>query len=386
MAVAPMMRTLSLAALLIPLPLTAAAAESRARARDLGIVVGTMTPGKLNAITDVEGVRVGQVTVIDGDGPTAARTGVTAILPHGGDLWKQRVPAATYVLNGNGEMTGTLWVNTQGALDVPILLTNTMNIPHVADGVITYLLKTHPDIGRGDDVAIPLVAECDDSTLNDARRRSVSPDDAVQAIETAKTGPVEEGSVGAGTGMIAYEFKAGIGTASRRLSAEDGGWTVGALVNANMGRRPELTIDGVQAGRELAEFPIKATDGSIIVVLATDAPLDHLKLSRLATRATIGLARTGSTSRHGSGDIFLAFSTGNRIPHYPKERTVALTVVDDDHLNPLFEAAEEATEEAILNALTAARTVTGRDGNTAYAIPLDRLRELMKKYPRPPAR
>jgi D-aminopeptidase len=153
-----------------------------------------------------------------------------------------------------------------------------------------------------------------------------------------------------------------------------------------MGRRPELTVDGVQAGRELTEFPIKAADGSIIVVLATDAPLDHLKLSRLASRATIGLARTGSTSRHGSGDIFIAFSTGNRVPHYPKERTYAMTVVDDDHLNPLFEAAEEATEEAILNALTAATTVVGRDGNTAYAIPLDHLREIMKKYPRPPAR
>ena len=367
-------------------PLVPAAAETRARARELGIVVGRLTPGKLNAITDVDGVRVGQVTVSEGDGPTAARTGVTAILPHGGDLWAQRVPAATYVLNGNGEMTGSLWVNTQGALDVPILLTNTMNIPRVADGVLTYLLKTHPDIGRSDDVAIPLVAECDDSTLNDARRRSVSADDAVKAIETAKTGPVAEGSVGAGTGMIAYEFKAGIGTASRKLSEADGGWTVGALVNANMGRRPELTVAGVQVGRELTELPIKASDGSIIVVLATDAPLDHLKLSRLATRATIGLARTGSTSRHGSGDIFLAFSTGNRVPHYPKESTYAMTVVDDDHLNPLFEAAEEATEEAILNALTAARTVVGRDGNTAYAIPLDRLREIMKKYPRPPAR
>jgi D-aminopeptidase len=371
---------------LSPLPAAAASAETRPRARDLGIVVGRLQPGPLNAISDVAGVLVGQVTVNEGDGPTAARTGVTAILPHGGDLWRQKVPAATWVLNGNGEMTGSIWLNTQGAVDVPILLTNTMNVPRVADGVITYMLNKYPEIGRTDDVTIPVVGECDDSTLNDARGRHVSPDDAISAIATAKSGPVAEGSVGAGTGMIAYEFKAGIGTSSRKLSAADGGWSVGVLVNANMGRRPELTIAGVQAGREMTEFPIKATDGSIIVVVATDAPLDHLKLERLASKATIGLARTGSTSRHGSGDIFLAFSTGNRVPHYPKDPTYTMRVVDDDHLNPLFEAAEEATEEAILNALTAATTVVGRDGNTAYAIPLDHLREVMKKYPRPTAK
>jgi D-aminopeptidase len=359
-------------------------AETRARARDLGIVVGHLKPGKLDAITDVAGVLVGHATVSEGEGPTAARTGVTAILPHGGDLWKERVPAASWVMNGNGEMTGTIWLNTQGALDGPILLTNTMNVPRAADGAISYVLETHPEIGRSDDVYIPVVAECDDATLNDARGRHVSPEDVVRAIKAAASGPVAEGSVGAGTGMIAYEFKAGIGTASRVLTAGDGGWTVGALVNANMGRRRELTVDGVQVGRELTELPVKAVDGSIVVILATDAPLDHLKLERLASRAAVGLARTGSTVRHGSGDLFLAFSTGNRVPHYPKDPTYKLTVVDDDHLNPLFEAAEEATEEAILNSLTAAKTVTGRDGNTAYAVPLDRLRELLKKYPRPP--
>lgn len=330
-----------------------------------------MSPGKLDAITDVAGVLVGQVTV--------AQTGVTAVLPHGGDLWMQKVPAATYVLNGNGEMTGSLWVNTQGALDVPIMLTNTMNIPRVADGVISYMLKRYPDIGRGDDVTIPVVAECDDSTLNDARARLVTPEDAVKAIETAKAGPVEEGAVGAGAGMVAYEFKAGIGTASRVLAQDDGGWTVGVLLNANMGRRSELTVAGVPVGRKITELPLKAVDGSIVIVIATDAPLDHLKLQRLASRAAIGLVRTGSTVRHGSGDIFIAFSTGNRVPHYPKEKTYTMTVVDDDHLNPLFEAVEEAVEEAILNSLTAAKTTVGRDGNTAYAIPLDRLRQVMKK-------
>ena len=372
------------AALLLALaPGARATPEVRARARDLGIAVGRLAPGPLDAITDVAGVRVGQVTVVRGEGPGAARTGVTAILAHGGDLWREKVPAATWVMNGNGEMTGTIWLNTQGALDVPLLLTNTMNIPRVADGVLDYMLKRYPELGRSDDVVVPVVAECDDSTLNDARERHVTPEDAVRAIESAKTGPVEEGSVGAGAGMVAYEFKAGIGTASRVLTKEDGGWTVGVLVNANMGKRRELTVDGVPVGRELTELPVRAKDGSIIVVIATDAPLDHLKLGRLASRAAIGVARTGSSVRHGSGDLFLAFSTGNRVPHYPKAATYAMTVVDDDHLNPLFEAAEEATEEAILNALTAATTVVGRDGNAAYAIPLDRLREILKKYGRP---
>ena len=356
------------------------APAGRARARDLGIVIGHMTPGKWNAITDVPGVLVGQVTVSHGRGAHAARTGVTAILPDGGDLWRRKVPAATWTANGNGEMTGTIWLNTQGAVDVPIMLTNTMNVPRVADGVITYMLKKYPEIGRSDDVVIPVVAECDDSTLNDARSRWVTPQDAVRAIESAKSGPVQEGSVGAGTGMISYEFKGGIGTASRVLPPEEGGWTVGALVNTNMARRPELMIDGVHVGRAIPELPVKAVDGSIIVVIATDAPLDHLKLRRLASRATAGLARTGSTFRHGSGDIFLAFSTGNRVPHYPKAATYTMTVVDDDHLNPVFEAGEEAVEEAIVNALTSATTVTGRDGNTAYALPLDRLRQVMAAH------
>jgi D-aminopeptidase len=358
------------------------AEEVRARARDLGIIVGSLQPGKLNAITDVAGVLVGQVTINEGNGPTAARTGVTAILPAGDDLWNKRVPAATYIMNGSGEMTGTTWLNTQGALDVPILLTNTMNIPRVSDGVLTYMLQKYLKIGRSDDVVIPVVTECDDSTLNDARGRHVTSADALKAIETAKSGPVEEGSVGAGTGMVSYGFKGGIGTASRVLAASDGGWTLGVLVNANMGRRLELRVAGAPAGLDIREFPLKATDGSIIVVIATDAPLDHLKLQRLAARASVGVVRTGSTVRHGSGDIFVAFSTGNRIPHSPKESTYAMRVVDDDHLNAIFEAAEDATEEAILNALTTAKTIIGRDGNTAYAIPLDHLRAVVAKYSR----
>ena len=357
----------------------------RKRARDLGIVVGTLPPGPLNAITDVKGVRVGQVTLSRGEGKLVpgqgpVRTGVTAILPHGGDLWREKVPAATWVLNGTGEMTGSIWINTQGALEVPILLTNTMNIGKVMDGVVAFMLKKYPDIGIGDDVVAPTVAECDDSTLNDARGRHVSVDDTVRAIEAAKEGPVQEGAVGAGTGMISYQFKGGIGTASRVLPAEAGGWTVGVLVNANMGRRADLTVLGVPVGREIKDLmPKESTDGSIIIVVATDAPLDHLKCQRLASKAALGLARTGTIANHGSGDIFLAFSTGNRVPHYPKPLTYALNVVADDHLDPIFRAAEEATEEAILNALTMATTMAGRDGNTAYALPLDRLTDVLRK-------
>jgi len=370
----------------------------RTRIRELGIVIGRMAPGPLNAITDVKGVRVGHVTLIRGEGKLRpgegpVRTGVTAILPHGGDLWREKVPAATWVLNGTGEMTGSIWIDTQGALEVPVLLTNTMNIGRVMDGVVAYMLKRYPDIGIGDDVVAPTVAECDDSLLNDARGRHVSVEDTVRAIESASAGPVAEGAVGAGTGMTSYDFKGGIGTASRVLSKEDGGFTVGVLVNANMGRRHQLTVAGVPVGREISDLmPLEgggppaggAADGSIIIVVATDAPLDHLKLRRLASKAALGLARTGTISNHGSGDIFLAFSTGNRVPHYAKPLTYSMTVVPDAHLNPIFEAAQEATEEAILNALAMATSMVGRDGNTAYALPLDRLAGIMKKYGRPP--
>jgi D-aminopeptidase len=362
--------------------------EGRKRIRDLGIVMGRLEPGPLNAITDVKGVRVGHVTIRRGEGALRpgegpVRTGVTAILPHGGDLWREKVPAATWVLNGTGEMTGSIWINTQGALEVPVLLTNTMNVGKVMDGVVAYMLKRYPDIGIEDDVVAPTVAECDDSTLNDARGRHVSVEDTARAIEEAREGPVPEGAVGAGTGMIAYRFKGGIGTASRVLPKESGGFTVGVLVNANMGRRHELTVAGVPVGREITDLmPRRAADGSIIVVVATDAPLDHLKLQRLASKAALGLARTGTISNHGSGDIFLAFSTGNRVPHYPKPLTYPLRVVADAHLDPLFEAAQEATEEAILNALTMATTTVGRDGNIAHALPLDRLVAIMKRHGR----
>ncbi len=363
-------------------------AEDRKRIRDLGITIGTLAPGPLNAITDVDGVLVGHVTLNRGEGRLEpgkgpVRTGVTAILPHGGDLWREKVPAATYVLNGTGEMTGSIWIETQGALEVPILLTNTMNVGRVMDGVVAYMLKRYPDIGIRDDVVAPTVAECDDSTLNDARGIHVSIEDTVRAIESAKGGAVAEGAVGAGTGMMAFGFKGGIGTASRVLPAEAGGYTVGALVNANMDSRKNLRVDGVPVGREIrSDQPTRGQDGSIVIVIATDAPLDHLKLKRLASKASLGLARTGAMSHHGSGDLFLAFSTANRVPHYPKQRTYTMRVVADTHLDPIFEAAQDATEEAILNALTMATTTVGRDGNTAHAIPLDQLVAIMKKYDR----
>jgi D-aminopeptidase len=366
--------------------------EARARIRELGIAIGRLPTGPFNAITDVEGVRVGHVTLHAGEGelrPGAGpvRTGVTAIVPHPGDLWREKVPAATWVLNGTGEMTGSIWVDTQGALEVPILLTNTMNVGRVMDGVVAWMLKRYPDIGIDDDVVAPVVAECDDSTLNDARGIHVSIGDTVRAIESARGGVVAEGAVGAGTGMISFGFKAGIGTASRVLPEAQGGWTLGVLVNANVhgGTRRHLLVDGVPVGRELAgETPPAARDGSIIVVVATDAPLDHLKLRRLASKAALGLARTGATSSHGSGDIFIAFSTGNRVPHYPEPLTYTLRVVADTHLDPLFEAVQEATEEAILNALTMATTSVGRDGHTAQALPLDRLVAILREHGRLP--
>ena len=353
----------------------------RARARDLGIVIGRHPPGPLDQITDVAGVRVGHTTLISGDGKLVpgqgpVRTGVTAILPHGGDIWKDKVPAAGFVMNGNGEVTGLSWINESGALEVPIMLTSTMNVPHVADGVLTWMMRRNPDIGVNDDVVLPVVGECDDSRLNDARGRHVTEPDVLSALEGASEGRIAEGTVGAGTGMVAYGFKGGIGTASRTV----GGYTVGALVNANQGVRPDLIINGVHVGVEIPDEVVPAVPGtahSIIMVIATNAPLDSRQLARVAKRAVLGLARTGSTARHGSGDFAIAFSTAQRIPRAPTSPTLTTTVLSDNDINPLFEAAEEAVEEAIVNALLTATTVVGRDGHTAYAIPLDKLRELL---------
>ena len=366
------------------------AGEPRLRARDVGIVVGSYAPGLNNAITDVAGVTVGQASIISGDGPLKpgigpVRTGVTVVIPRD-DVWHKKVPAGAFVLNGTGEMTGLAWVTESGFLEYPIALTNTLNVPRVANGVMTWMITRYPEIGITDDTLTPVVAECDDGRLNDMQGRHVSEADVVKALENASSGIVQEGTVGAGTGMVSYGFKGGIGTSSRRLQETEGGYTIGVLVNANQGRRPDLIVDGVAVGRLYETVPPVAqatspgqSEGSIIVIIATDAPLDSRQLTRLAKRAALGLARTGSTARHGSGDFMLAFSTANSIPHYPKEPTFQQTHLADTHLNPLITATVEATEEAILNALTMATTVVGRDGNRAEAISLTKLRAILDR-------
>jgi D-aminopeptidase len=354
--------------------------------RDLGIVVGRYEPGPLNAITDVTGVKVGHVTLrkgegklIPGQGPV--RTGVTVVVPRD-DVWHKKVPAGAFVLNGTGEMTGLAWVAESGFLEYPIALTNTLNVPRVANGVMTWMINQYPGIGITDDTLTPVVAECDDSRLNDSQGRHVSEEHVVTALDTASSGPVMEGSVGAGTGMVSYGFKGGIGTSSRRLSGQEGGFTVGVLVNANHGRREELVVNGIPVGKRYdpESHAAVSAEGSIIVVIATDAPLDARQLGRLAKRAALGLARTGSTARHGSGDFMLAFSTGNTIPHYPKDKTFTMAHMADTHLNPLFTATVEATEEAILNALTMATTTVGRDDHRVESISLSKLTALLNGH------
>jgi D-aminopeptidase len=374
----------------------------RLRARDLGIVVGRYQPGPLNAITDIAGVKVGHVTLMEGEGALTpgkgpVRTGVTVLIPRE-DIWHKKVPAGAFVLNGTGEMTGLAWVAESGFLEYPIALTNTLNVPRVSNGVMSWMIKQYPAIGITDDTLTPVVAECDDSRLNDSQGRHVSENNVMTALETAAAGPVPEGTVGAGTGMVSYGFKGGIGTSSRRLSDDEGGYTIGVLVNANHGRKPELTMAGVPVGRLYdRETSVEGTsaldhgdtwttagagsaEGSIIVIIGTDAPLDARQLTRLAKRAALGLARTGSTARHGSGDFMLAFSTGNVIPHYPKEAVFTMSHLSDAHINPILAATVEAAEEAILNALTTATTVVGRDGHRVEAISLRRLRSILHRY------
>ena len=379
--------------------LSVSAAESdqpRQRIRDMGVVIGQYQPGPLNAITDVAGVRVGHTTLISGEGKLVpgqgpVRTGVTVVIPRD-DVWHKKVPAGFFVLNGTGEMTGLSWVAESGFLEYPIALTNTLNIPRVENGIMSWMIRQYPAIGIEDDTLTPVVAECDDGRLNDIQGRHVSEQDVMTALDGASRGPVTEGTVGAGTGMVSYGFKGGIGTSSRKVSEKDGGYTVGILVNANHGRRPELSIGGVPVGK-LYDPPPQGqqqsqalspgqSEGSIIVIIATDAPLDSRQLTRLAKRAALGLARTGSTARHSSGDFMLAFSTANVIPHYPKEPTYNLTHLADSHINPLITATVEATEEAILNALTMATSVTGRDGRRIEALDLTRLKEILQPIQR----
>jgi D-aminopeptidase len=357
--------------------------------------VGTLPPGPLDAITDVAGVRVGQVTRIEGPaGPLVpgvgpVRTGVTVVLPND-DPWTKRVAAATFDLNGNGEMSGAHWVDEAGFLEVPIALTNTLDVGRVDDGVIDWLISKHHQIGVDEDVPLPVVAECDDQGLNDIQGRHVRAADAVSALETAMTGPFARGAVGAGTGMRAFDFKAGIGTASRLTAKEMGGYTVGVLVNANTGSREELRIDGVPIGRIFAHELLptmtkgtsyvphgRAADGSIIVTIATDAPLDARQLRELAKRAALGLARTGVTSHVSSGDLLIAFSTTHLYPRDPSAPLAVSLVNSDDVMDALFAATAEATEAAVVDALESARTLSGARGLTFYALPVERVRPLL---------
>jgi L-aminopeptidase/D-esterase-like protein len=373
--------------------------KGRVRARDLGIAVGTLPTGRLNAITDVAGVLVGHATIVRGDGALKVgegpvRTGVTAVLPRK-DVWFNGVYAATHTLNGDGEMTGTHWIRDRETLMHPVLITNTGSVGDVHAAEIAYMNERHPS---RDWAFLPVVAETWDGTLNDVRGQHVRKTHVFAAIDDAKDGAVVEGNVGGGTGMICYGFKGGIGSSSRRVPESAGGYTVGVLVQANFGRRAELTIAGVPVGREIADLTPETNrgagpdgdvnvdhEGSVIVVVATDAPLSSRQLDRLASRAALGLARTGSTSGNTSGDIFIAFSTANTIPQSTDSRTLSATFVSPEStatLNPLFQAVVEATEESVINALTKAETMTGINGNRVHAIPYDRLSAAMTKYGR----
>ena len=368
----------SLFALLIRSPL-APAQEHRPRARDLGIHPGVHQPGPHNAITDVPGVQVGQATMVKGEN---IRTGVTAILPHSGNIFQDKVAGAVFVYNAFGKLLGSTQVAELGQIETPIVLTNTLSVWDAAAAVASWTLAQpgNEEIGSVN----PIVGETNDGWLNDIRGFHVGADDVKRALREARGGPVEEGSVGAGEGTVAFGWKAGIGTSSRHLPEKDGGFTVGVLVQANFGGR--LTIAGVPVWKDLhpAE-PLSRNsqsqarnqaDGSCMIVVATDAPLDARQLRRLAVRAFLGMARTGSTGSNGSGDFAIAFSTTNHIP-FGALRVPALSLLGEDSLSPLFEAVVDATEEAIYNSLLKAQTVRGLDGHVAEAIPIDRLRALL---------
>jgi len=363
--------------------------QAKPRARDLGIPFDG-TPGPLNAITDVRGVEVGHVTLISGEGKLVVgkgpvRTGVTAIFPKGKDF-RERVFAAWFTLNGNGEMTGTTWLEESGCLGSPILITNTHSVGVVRDAVIEWNARRGPSEAYSGDFSLPVVAETWDGFLNDINGFHVKKEHVFQALESAKSGPVAEGNVGGGTGMIAHGFKGGIGTSSRKLEEKSGGYTVGVLVQANYGARELLRISGVPVGKEISDLrptrgKLNDGGGSIIIVVATDAPLLPHQLKRVAKRVALGVGIVGGRGENSSGDIFIAFSTAN--PEVSKMSDLAhLTMLPNEMINPIFRAAVEATEEAIVNALVAAEDMTGINGNKVYAIPHELLKEVMRKYNR----
>jgi L-aminopeptidase/D-esterase-like protein len=366
--------------------------SARPRARDLGVPFDG-TPGPLNAITDVSGVTVGHTTLISGEGKLQigkgpVRTGVTAILPRGKDSMSDAVFSGWWSLNGNGEMTGTTWVEESGFLEGPVMITNTHSVGVVRDAVIQWRVNHGQPDPTGYWWSLPVVAETWDGWLNDINGFHVKPEDAFHAIDSAHGGPVEEGNVGGGTGMICNEFKGGIGTSSRRFESKSVSYTLGVLVQCNYGRRQNLRIAGVPVGREIPEAAAYSSAsfgevdrGSIIVVVATDAPLLPHQLKRLARRVSLGLGRDGSTSGNGSGDIFIAFSTANPNAE-ASDHLVTLQMLPNDLLEPVFASTVQATEEAVINAMVAAETMTGIENHKVIALPHDKVREVLKKYNR----
>ena len=356
--------------------------EERPRMREFGIETGTMKPGKWNAITDVPGVKVGQVTLIEGQD---IRTGVTSILPHGGNIYQEKVPAAVYIANAYGKLMGSTQVEELGNLETPIILTNTLSVPTAADAVIDYILSLPGNEGVFS--VNPVVGETNDGWLNDIRGKHVKKEHVLEAIEKARSGPVEEGSVGAGTGTICFRFKGGIGTSSRVLPEERGGYTVGVLVQTNFGGI--FQINGYPLEEKLREYMGRIemedlSEGSCMVVVATDAPLDSRNLKRLAKRALLGIVRTGGYYSNGSGDYAVAFSTaeGLRVPARSESRTMTIEVLRNNQMSRLFLAAAEACEEAILNSMFKAQDMEGTGGRKARALPLDILKKIMDKAAR----
>lgn len=372
----------------------------RMRLRDLGIKIGDLLPGKMNAITDVAGVKVGHTTLMEGHGNLQPgkgpiRTGVTIVLPHAGNLFQDKVSAAVYTLNGFGKAFGFEQVRELGVLESPIALTNTLNVGLVADALVQYSILKNPQIGIGMGSVNVLVAETNDGYLNDIQGRHVHSVDVLSAIERSRSGQVQEGAVGAGTGTVCFGWKGGIGTSSRILPATSGGFTLGALVQSNFGSSKDLLVRGVPIGRFLSPppqktgskeiAPISPNQGSVVIILATDAPLDARQLRRLCLRSAAGLARTGSFYGHSSGDFVIAFSTTRRIMAYPETfvQPQAALVDESKGMGGLFRAVVESVEEAVLNSLCCAETVIGRDDQTAYGLSLEDLLEVMQRFPYP---
>ena len=356
--------------------------KTRPRARGIGVIIGSMPTGKLNAITDVPGVKVGHVTLIEGEGRLIPgkgpiRTGVTAIVPHGGNIFTEKVCAAVHIINAFGKSVGLPQVVELGNIETPIMLTNTLNVWAVADAVVDYVSERNKGVYSFN----PVVGECNDSGLNDILGRHVKREHVFQALEDASETNVEEGNIGAGVGMTGFGWKGGIGTASRLLPKDLGDFTLGVLVLTNTGAASDFRIDGIPVGNELTPSSYtESTSGSIMIIVGTDAPLSSRQLGRVAKRAAFGLARTGATASHGSGDFVIAFSTGNRISDSSKQSVAPQELIPEQQLSSFFRAVIEATEEAIVNSILKAETMVGRDGNRRIGIPIEKIISIISKY------